>query len=149
MKILDPELIYLAQTDTTVGFLSRNEKRLAEIKNRDPDKPFLIAVDGFGRLKSFLRVPRSHRKLVRRSKKSTFVYPCGKAIRVVKDKEHLKFLKRFGWLYSTSANRSGGRYEEKFAKALADVVVEDCRGLYEGKPSSIYRLSKSKILKLR
>jgi len=51
-----PYKIYLVQTDTTVGFLSQDAKKLALIKKRDPNKPFLISVDSFKRLKEFSKV---------------------------------------------------------------------------------------------
>ena len=33
--------VILTQTDTTVGFLSQNEKKLYEIKSRETTKPFI------------------------------------------------------------------------------------------------------------
>ncbi|WP_234697162.1 Sua5/YciO/YrdC/YwlC family protein [Nitrosophilus alvini] len=148
-NILDPRKVYLVQTDTTVGFLSQNRKRLSEIKNRPVEKPFLISVDSFKPLKKFARVPKKFKKRVRRAKKTTFVYPNGKAVRVVRDDRHISFLKKFGWMYSTSANRSGKRFEREFAFEKADVIVEDQRGFFEGKASEILRLSQRKIKKLR
>ena len=139
---LSPEKIYLVQTDTTVGFLSQNAKKLAYIKKRDPNKPFLISVDSFRLLKDFARVPNRYKNLVRRAKKTTFIYPNKKAIRVVKDEKHLKFLKRFGWMYSTSANESGKRFEKEFAYKMADVIVEDERGFFEGDPSRLIKIGK-------
>ncbi|BAF69660.1 Sua5/YciO/YrdC/YwlC family protein [Nitratiruptor sp. SB155-2] len=148
-NILDPKKIYLAQTDTTVGFLSQDDSKLANIKNRPPSKPFLIAVSSFSVLKYFVRVPNKYKKRVRRSKRSTFIYPNGKALRVIKSTEHYRFLKKFGWFYSTSANESGKRFERHWAVQKADIVVEDRRGLYESKPSKIFRLSQRKLKKIR
>ena len=149
MKIVDPKKLFLAQTDTTVGFLSQDSKRLANIKKRDFKKPFLISVDSFETLKKFVRVPKKYKKFVRRSQKTTFVYPKGLALRVVKDKSHLKFLKKFRWLYSTSANFSGKKFNLDFAFKVADIVVKDERGFFEGKPSKIVKLGKANKKRLR
>jgi tRNA A37 threonylcarbamoyladenosine synthetase subunit TsaC/SUA5/YrdC len=141
--------IYLAQTDTTVGFLSQDSKRLSQIKKRDANKPFLIEVDSLKRLKEFTRVPNGYKNMVRRAKKVTFVFPKGIAVRVVKDEEHLKFLKKFGWMYSTSANLSQKRYDDDFALANADIVVRDRRGFFEGKPSKIIKIGQKSSKRLR
>jgi len=141
---LQPDKIYLVQTDTTVGFLSQNAEKLARIKKRDPSKPFLISVDSFKTLKSFARSPKKYKKLVRRAKKTTFVYPNNKAIRVVKEDIHEGFLKRFKWMFSTSANEAGKKFDKNFAFKVCDVVVEDERGFFEGKPSKIIKLGKKK-----
>ena len=91
---MNPTVVYLVQTDTTVGFLSRDGDKLNQIKNRRGKKGFIVSVDSFKTLKTILRVPQIHKKMVRRSKKTTIVYPNNKAVRVVKDMEHLKFLKK-------------------------------------------------------
>ena len=146
---MSPDKIYLAQTDTTVGFLSQDAKRLAALKGRPAGKPFLMEVASFKELKKRARVPKKFRRYVRNAKRSTFVYPNSHAIRVVKEELHLRFLKKFGWMYSTSANPSGGRYDPTFALSVADVVVVDKRGLFEGAPSRIVRLGKISKYKLR
>lgn len=147
--ILDPKKVYLAQTDTTVGFLSQDSKKLADIKKRDKNKPFLISTDSFKTLKNFVRVPKRYKKLVRRAKKTTFVYPKNCAIRVVQDENHLKFLSKFGWIYSSSANLTGKKFDEQFAFMVCDVIVEDKRGFFEGEPSKIIKLGKKVKKRLR
>ena len=146
---MNPDLVYLAQTETTAGFLSQNADALARIKNRPQGKTFLISVDSLQTLRSLTRVPKRHKKHIRRAKKTTFAYPCGLAIRVVKDKEHLQFLQKLKWSYSTSSNPSGKGFDEAFAEEKADVVLFTCKGFFEDKPSSIYRLGKVKMRKLR
>ena len=84
-------MIYLAQTDTTVGFLSDSKEELASAKRRDINQPFIICVSDLKKLKRLTRVPKIHKKRVRRSKKTTFVYPNDLAIRVVKEGEHHDF----------------------------------------------------------
>ena len=146
---MTPFKIYLTQTDTTVGFLSQNKEKLNSLKNRPLTQPILREVDSLETLKNFVRVPKMHKKRVRRSKKTTFIFPNGESFRVVRDSRHLEFLKKFKWMYSTSANLHGKRFNEKWARETADVIVEDKRGFVEGKASNIYKLSKSKIKKVR
>lgn len=149
MNILDAQKVYLIQTDTTVGFLSQNKKRLADIKKRDKKKQFLISVDSFKTLKNFVRVPKKYKKMVRRAKKTTFVYPKNSALRVVQDENHLKFLKKFGWIYSSSANLAGQGFDREFAFEVVDIVIEDERGFFEGEPSKIIKLGKNIKKRLR
>ena len=146
---MNPSLVYLAQTETTAGFLSQNANALSAIKQRPLGKSFLISVDSLETLKQFVRVPKIHAKKIRKAKKSSFVYPKGLAIRVVQDAEHLQFLKKLTWSYSTSSNPSGSAFDEDFAKEKADVIVFTCKGFFESKPSAIYKLGKLKIKKLR
>ncbi len=146
---MDPNKIYLAQTDTTAGFLTQNSKKLAKIKNRPPNKPFLICVDSLATLKKFARVPTKFKKEVRRAKKTTFIYPNSKAIRVVKDEMHLRFLKKLNWCYSSSANESGKGFDLEFAKRSAEVIVEDWRGFFEGTPSKLIKLGEKRKKRLR
>ena len=141
--------IYLTQTDTTVGFLSQDKIKLNKIKNRKLNQKILIEVDSLDTLKRFVRVPNKFKNRVRRSKKTTFIYPNGKSFRVVKDTKHLEFLKKFNWMYSTSANLTGKSFDEKWARSVADVIVENKRGLFEGIPSNIYKISNFKLKKIR
>jgi len=146
---MNPDFVYLAQTETTAGFLSQNADALSRIKNRPSGKSFLISVDSLQTLRSFTRVSKQHKNRVRRASKTTFAYPCGLAIRVVKDKAHLQFLKKLKWSYSTSSNFSGKGFDEIYAQEKADVILFTCKGFFEDKPSSIYRLGKRKMRKLR
>ena len=141
--------VYLAQTDTTVGFLSLSQDKLNKVKNRPKNKQFLITTTTFKTLKSLARVPNRHKKMVRRVKKTTFIYPNTKAVRVIKDSSHDKFLKKFDYLYSTSANESGKSFDMDFAFFKADVIVEDKRGFSEKNPSKLIKLSKRLKKKLR
>lgn len=141
--------VILAQTDTTVGFLSQDAGILARIKERPSDKPFIRSFDS---LKSYKvvggRVPNRHKRRLRRSKSTSYVIK-DKAIRIVSDGPHHHLLTKYGWLYSTSANEAGKSFEIKFAKENADLIIEDERGLYEGKASTIYKLHHKKIKRLR
>lgn len=146
---MNPDKIYLTQTDTTVGFLSVDSKKLAMAKERDEKQPFLICVDTFSKLKKLTRIPKLHKKKIRRTLKISFLYPNKKAIRIIKDPYHSYFLKEFDFLYSTSANKNRELFDPNYAYFQADIVIEDCRGLYEGKASNILKLGKKRIQKLR
>lgn len=141
--------LFLVQTDTTVGFLSQDSERLARVKGRPSNKPFVQVTGSYKTLKTLCRIPKKHKNRVRRAIRETFVYPNNKAIRVVKDEKHSKFIKPFEWFYSTSANESSLAYAREFAFANSDIIVEDKKGLYEGKSSRIYRLYRSKMRRLR
>ncbi|MFK5881655.1 MAG: Sua5 YciO YrdC YwlC family protein [Sulfurospirillum sp.] len=146
---MNPTVVYLAQTDTTTGFLSQNSERLDQIKNRRGKIGYIISVDSNATLKTFTRVPQIHKKMLRRVKKTTIVYPNNLAIRVVKNKEHLKFLKKLKWCYSTSSNPTGGSFQESFAKEKADVVLYTKFGFGEKNPSKIIKCGKMSKRRLR
>jgi tRNA A37 threonylcarbamoyladenosine synthetase subunit TsaC/SUA5/YrdC len=141
-------LIYLAQTDTTAGLLSQNKARLNAIKGREKNRKIIRAVGDAATLKTFARAPIAHRNLVRRARKTTFIYPNGEAIRLIFG-EHKAFFDRLKWAYSTSANKSGGRFDENWARLHANAIVLDKRGLFEAAPSKMYRLGKTRLKKIR
>jgi tRNA A37 threonylcarbamoyladenosine synthetase subunit TsaC/SUA5/YrdC len=139
--------VFLTATDTTVGFVSQNAKKLTEIKKRPPHKHYIKAVNSLQTLKSFTRVPTAHKKRLRRARRTTFVMPDGHSYRVVKDRRHLLLLERLKWAYTTSANLSGLPYDEAFAKEAADIIVAP---LEEHKtPSRIYKLGKNRLKRIR
>jgi len=143
------DLVYLAQTDTTVGFLSQDAQKLASIKKRPANKPFIKSFDS---LKTFSemggRVPNRHKSRLRRSKSTSYVIN-NSAIRIVPNGQHHQLLSKYGWLYSTSANEKGKSFEISFAEQSVDIILEDARGLYEGEASFIYKLTHKKIKRLR
>lgn len=140
-------MIYLVQTDTTVGFLSKNLEELNKAKKRDINQPCLITTAKFSELKGIARVPNKYKNLVRRARKTTFIYPNKQSVRVVKDDEHSKFLEMHGAMYSTSANLHKAKFDLGYAKMVADEIVGD--KFFEGKPSKIYQFSKINIKKIR
>ena len=146
---MNENLIYLIQTDTIAGFVSRDAKKLAKVKRRPLNKPFLINADSFKTQKELSRVPNKFKKRVRRAKKTTFIYPNKKAVRVIFDSKFKDFLKNFGWLYSTSANESGKEFDFKFAFENADIIVEGGKGFQSKNASYIYKLSKNRMKKIR
>ncbi len=143
---MNPNKIYLVQTNTTVGFLSQNLSKLNKIKNRPKNKKFLKVISDFNQLP---RIPKSHRKRVRKTPNTNTYIIKNEAYRVILEPHHREFLNKFKWMYSSSANESGKNFDEKFAKDNADILVIDKRGYFENTPSKIYKLSKNKIKKLR
>ena len=141
--------VILTQTDTTVGFLSQDEKKLQDIKSRDPSKQFLKVYKDFNTLvASKHRVPTKYKNIVRRSKKTTFIVK-NKAFRVARDSLNSQILKVNFWNYSTSANESGKNFDLNFCIQKADIIVEDKNGLSEKCSSSLYKINKVKRKRLR
>jgi tRNA A37 threonylcarbamoyladenosine synthetase subunit TsaC/SUA5/YrdC len=149
VDILNKDLVYFTQTDTTVGFLSQNANRLYEKKSRDKNKKFIKVCDSLQTLTTFARIPKKFKKMVRNSQKTTFVYPNNQAIRVIKDKEHLKFLSKIRWAYSSSANKSNEEFDLDFAIQNADIIIYNKYGFKDKESSKIYKLSKSRKKRLR
>ena len=148
-KTILTKKIFLVQTDTTVGFLSQSNQALAQLKKRPVDKPFVQVCASLKTLKTLARVPKKYKNRVRRAEKSTFVYSNNKAIRVVKDEDHAAFIKPFTWFYSSSANESSLSYDKEFANIKSDIIIENSKGLFEGESSSIYKLGRNKMKRLR
>ena len=141
------ELVFLTQTDTTIGFVSQNAQRITQIKQRPPHKHYIKAVNSIHTLQSFTRVPQNHKNRVRRSKKTTFIMPNGESYRVIRDKHHLLLLDRLKWVYTTSANLSGEAYDEVFAREKADVVIEPIKETKQA--SKIVKLGKNSLKRIR
>ena len=146
---MDENLIYFTQTDTTVGFISQNSKNLYLIKERDTNKKFIKVCNSLNSLQNFTRVPKKFKNKVRNSKKITFVYPNNKAIRVIQDDEHLKFLNKIKWGYSSSANKSNEEFNLQFALEKSNIIIYSKKEFNDKTPSKIYKISKNRIKKLR
>jgi len=141
-------MVWLTQTDTTVGFLSQDAASLARVKQRDPSKLFLTALPDLKSLKKRVRVPKFLHKEIRRAKKRTYILNST-AYRVVQNGKHHHFLKRIGWAYSTSANRSNEGYDEKFCFENADVLHLTKDGFSQNEPSSLLKVVRRKSIRLR
>jgi tRNA A37 threonylcarbamoyladenosine synthetase subunit TsaC/SUA5/YrdC len=147
---MDKNLIYLVQTDTTVGFSSFDDEKLSNVKQRAINQKNLKTVDSFSSLKEFTRVPKKYRKIVRNSKKTTFIYPNSNSFRVInKDEPFYNFIKKFKLLSSTSANYTKKSFAYDFAFLKCDVEVVDKKGFFETNSSKMYKISKEKIIKIR
>ncbi len=141
------DLVFLTQTDTTIGFVSQNAEKLTQIKQRPPYKHYIKALPSLHALKSFTRVPDIHKNRIRRAKKTTFILPNGHSYRIVKDKHHLLLLNRLGWAYTTSANLSSEAYNEDFAKESADIVITPLK--QKRSASNIYKVGKNTFKRVR
>ena len=147
---MDRSKVYLVQTDTTVGFLSSDNEKLAHIKQRPKEQKILREVDGFKTLKIYTRVPKKFRKRIRNSKNTTFIYPNKQSFRVIsKSSIHHKFIKKFKILYSTSANETQKSFNIDFATKNCDIEVLDNQGYFEFISSSIIKITNKNLAKIR
>ncbi|AXK48686.1 Sua5 YciO YrdC YwlC family protein [Aliarcobacter trophiarum LMG 25534] len=147
---MNPNSIYLVQTDTTVGFSSFDDEKLSNIKQRDNKQKILKTIDSFTTLNSFVRVPKKFRRIVRNSKKTTFIYPNLNSFRVIsKDELFHDFIKKFKVLSSTSANYTKKSFDYDFAFEKCDVEVVNNIGFSEKIASKIYKIGKKSIKKIR
>ncbi|MDR2080870.1 MAG: Sua5 YciO YrdC YwlC family protein [Campylobacteraceae bacterium] len=140
-------MVYLAQTDTMAGFLSKDMRALNALKKRPLNKPCILCSASFHEITP--RISNRYKKFVRRAKKTTFILKNGFSFRIIKDGAHAEFLRKTGAMYSTSANESGKCFDMDFAKSKADIIVEDERGFKEGAPSMILKLRQKRLKKIR
>ncbi len=160
--------IFLAQSETTAGFLCSDFTRLNTIKGRPKAKDVLLTLDSCSKLKKLVRPPTKYKNQIRKRIKTTFIYrgkhalkqhSCDNtnlAIRVVKGFQetsqcasHADFLQFFPFLYSSSANAHKQKFDLDFALKIAEIVVLDKRGLKESNPSKIYKISNSNLKCIR
>jgi len=134
--------LYLTQTDTTIGYVSQDPKKIDKAKRRKPNKHYIQVVNSLKTLQEFSRVPNKFKNQVRRAKRTTFIMPNGMSFRVVKETEHNLLLDRLKWVYSSSANLSGAEYDETYARENAEVILSFPKAK-NGKASTIYKLSQS------
>ena len=139
--------VYLIQTDTTVGLVSKDEKRLNKIKQSQKNKKLIRTYCCFKEALKDIRAPKKFRKKIRRSPHTTFIYPDLIARRVVFEKSYKDFLARFGWMYSTSANLSQKDIDINWAKEVCDVIVGD--EFIKKNPSAIFKITKKRLIKIR
>lgn len=81
--------VFLAQSDTTAGFLCANPKKLNRLKKRDENQKILLALSDFRQLKRRFRIPLFAKKMVRNARKTSFVLPNGRSFRVVKKPQRI------------------------------------------------------------
>ncbi len=137
--------LFLTNTDTTIGFLSKSKKRLDKAKERAANKEYIQALPSLKSIKK--RVPKKFRRQVRLAKKSTFILSKNYSFRVIKEKKHKLLIDRLGWAYTSSANQSGKEYNYDYAYQNADTIIYPlCK---PQKPSSIYKLGKKKEKRIR
>ncbi|QOP40880.1 MULTISPECIES: Sua5/YciO/YrdC/YwlC family protein [Sulfurimonas] len=141
--------VILTQTDTTVGLLSQDSNRLAHIKSRPNNKPFIKVYNSLESLKKDgKRVPKKQKKLVRLAKQTTFIVK-NEAFRVASYPLNSNILRQLTWTFSTSANESGKNFDREFCQAKADIIIEDRNSLEEKTASKLLRINNKKIKRLR
>ena len=139
-------IVILAQTDTTVGFASQNQQRLANIKARPNTKPFIEVFNSF--LACGIRIPQTQRSFVRRSKKTTFVIK-DKAFRINPHAKNSQVLRDLNSFYSTSANEKNKKFDREFCEDKADIIIEDKNGLHENSSSTLIKINNNKKVRIR
>ncbi len=150
------DCVFLAQSDTTAGLLSLNPQKLNVKKGRESNQKVIVTLDSFKKLKELVRIPQKHKKRIRQSAKSTFVYK-GKnrlvghslGVRVVRDLEHREFLCFFPYVYSTSANPHKQGFDLEFALSCAEIYVMDKRGFCQSKASRIFKVGNRNLRVVR
>jgi len=141
--------VVLTQTDTTVGFLSQNGAKLADIKSRNSNKPFIRVYTNFKALNAAnIRVPKEQKNRVRRMKKTTFIVK-NSSFRVARPKLSSYILRELTWSFSTSANENSKNFSRIFCEEKADIIIEDKNALYESTASKLYKINNRKVVRLR
>jgi len=140
--------LILAQTDTTVGFLSKNITSLLEAKQRGAAKSFIEVVATQSFITSKIAIPKVAKKLVRRGSRTTFVIK-GRSFRISKNQLHNLLLEKIEPIYSTSANLTEKKFSKKYAETISDIIVSDSRGIKEDIPSRILKIANKKIVRIR
>ncbi|RDU70841.1 hypothetical protein CQA66_07445 [Helicobacter aurati] len=140
-------LVFLAQTDTTIGFLSKNKQLINQRKGAKENKELLME---FANLQAIhYRVPVYFRNFIRRAKKTSFIVAKTKSFRVITDSYHYAFLQNLQYLYSSSANPTNKGFDKQFAEQNADISVIDERGLFSAKSSRILQIKGQRIKRIR
>ena len=142
------KLLYLTQTDTTIGFVSQDTSKIDKAKKRLPNKHYICVVNSLKTLQTFTRIPTKYKNRIRRSKQTTFIMPNGLSFRVARESRHNLLLDRVKWLYSSSANLSGAVYNEAYAKEMTEVIV-GFPNQAQGEASKVYRLSHTNLKVIR
>lgn len=142
-------MLFLAQSDTTAGFLSKSKNSIILAKQSNDNKPILVESNSLYNIKAQSRIPKKIGKDIRRSKKTTFIFQNKKSFRLINHGLHYVFLNNFKYLYSSSANLHKCKFDLNFAKNITDVWIYDKRGIFNDTPSKIFKVRRNKIIKIR
>lgn len=141
-------MVILAQTDTTIGFLSKNPVIINQKKGAKESKPLLLEVPNLSYIP--YRVPVKFRSMIRRAKKTSFILKNQASFRIVSDSYwHHTFLQYFGNAYSSSANPTKKDFDLDFALDKCDAVILDKRGLFPSQSSRIIKIGANRLIKIR
>lgn len=141
--------VFLAQTDTTIGFLSQNPLAINDRKGAKNTKPLLQEFATLNHLTRITRTPVAFRTFIRKAKKTSFILSNNMSFRIIHDDLHKRFLQYYGNLYSSSANPTTKGFSYDFAYSQCDIIVQDKRGLFESKSSRILQLRYHRMKKIR
>jgi len=95
-------------------------------------------------------VPLKFKNKIRKSKQTTFIYPNKNSYRVISSKSlHYNFINKFKSMYSTSANETNKNFSYDYALEKSDVILYTKNKFMEKSSSLIYKVSNSKIKKIR
>ena len=147
--MLKEDLVFLTQTDTTMGFVSQNARRLTHIKQRPPHKHYIKALPSLRALNSFVRVPNKYKNHIRRAGRTTFIFPNGYSYRIIKEKQHLSLIQKLGWAYTTSANLSGEKFNGLFALDAADIIIKYPLYAKQRSASHIFKINNMRMKRIR
>jgi len=137
--------LFLTNTDTTIGFISKSKEALDIAKNRAPNKKYIQALPSLKSLNK--RVPNKFKRVVRRANKTTFILNKNYSFRIIKDSKHNLLLNRLKSAYTSSANKSNEPYNYNYAKDKADIIIYPL--IKKTKASTILKLGKIKLKRLR
>ncbi len=137
--------IFLTNTDTTIGFISKDKKSLDKAKNRIDGKEYITALSSLKHLKK--RVPKKFKKIVRRAKKTTFILNKNYSFRIIQDDNHNLLINRLNFAFTTSANKSGKEFDIEYAIDKSDIIIYPISN--PKTPSKLYKINKKKIKRLR
>jgi tRNA A37 threonylcarbamoyladenosine synthetase subunit TsaC/SUA5/YrdC len=154
---MDKNIIYLAQCDSTVGFLCNDEIKLNKIKHREQNTKNILAIKSFKVLKNLqeskqnqvCRVPNKYKNLIRRAKKTSFIIKNFSFRIINKENNHFNFINKFDYIYSSSANLHKQKFNFKTAYELCNVCVYSSFNMKECKSSSIIKLFVNKKVIVR
>ena len=141
--------VFLTPTDTTIGFISKSSSSLDRVKKRPSDKEYITAITSLKKLNSLTRVPQKYKNIVRKSNKSTFIFPNGASYRLIKNKKHKNLIEKLDSSYTSSANISGGEYNKVFAEDNADIIISFNKQNKNSKASDIFKITKTNIKRIR
>ncbi len=113
--------VFVLPTDTIYGFSSLKDdeaavKKILKLKQVYIDKPFIILTDSVARIESF-GIPVTDRQKYLFSKiwpgPVTIIFNEKDSFRIPDNNDLLKFISKFGSIYSTSANITGEMQNNK------------------------------------
>jgi len=142
-------LLFLTQTDTTIGFVSQNTAKIDHAKERLDGKFYIKTFSTLSLVKEYSRLPQKHKNTIRRARKTSFILSNHRSFRVIKDTQHNLLLDRISFAFSSSANKSGESFDKEYCQSVADVIVAFPYETQFSTASKILKLTKESVKKIR